>query len=61
MTTEHSTQSHDRLEAVSAAFAEWRRSREKRDILAGINVAIVVDDFLTGTASVRIGAFHGPV
>jgi hypothetical protein len=45
MTTEHSTQSHDRLEAVSAAFAEWRRSREKHDILAGINAAIVVDDF----------------
>jgi hypothetical protein len=30
MITEHSTQPRDRLEAVGAAFAEWRGSREKR-------------------------------
>ena len=30
MATEHRTQSEDRLKAVSAAFAEWRRCREKR-------------------------------
>ena len=30
MIAERSTQCEDRLQAVSAAFAEWRRSREKR-------------------------------
>ncbi len=33
MTTERSMQCRDRLQAVSAAFAEWRRCREKRSAI----------------------------
>ncbi len=33
MTTERATQCRERLQAVSAAFSEWRRSREKRSAI----------------------------